>query len=257
MLPGLEAAAEPLSGEVIIVNFGGDPERLKYQLAHVGLSTRVVEVSGQQWFHKARAQNAGANFARHDLMFFCDCDILLDAPTVGTLARKVITNPGIFATLAGVSESRRNARQARHVVRFGYELSIKTADGRELHILDSEEDAADGTRQAPGLLLVRRDDFTRIDGYNGKLHGWGWEDQDMIARLTLGAGLRRISEGHAVHLSHDDATRTARYPLCKDRWESRDRMFRQALDAYDRNDFAGTFSRDRSELSCRLINVGF
>jgi hypothetical protein len=78
----------------------------------------------------------------------------------------------------------------------------------------------------------------------------------MIARLTLGAGLHRITEGYAIHLSHDDDARTSHYPPGKDRWESRDRMFRQALDAYDRNDFAGTFTRDCSEMTFSLINLG-
>jgi N-terminal domain of galactosyltransferase len=99
--------------------------------------------------------------------------------------------------------------------------------------VDNEEDAEKGTRQAPGLLLVRRSDFMRIEGYNGRLHGWGWEDQDMIARLTLGAGLRRIQRGVATHLSHGDTARIAHYPPVRDRWESRDRMFRQALSNYD------------------------
>jgi hypothetical protein len=132
------------------------------------------------------------------------------------------------------------------VVAFGYELHIKTADGRRLEIIDSEEDSQTGLRNAPGLLLVRRDDFVAINGYNAGLHGWGWEDQDMIARLTLGRGLRRVMAGNAIHLSHDDHARIAHYPAVASRWESRDRMFRTALANYDDNNFRGTYDRDRA-----------
>jgi hypothetical protein len=164
--------------------------------------------------------------------------------------------PGTFATLAGVRESERNSRRAGHVVRFGYQLRLRTADGRELEILDHEEDAEDGTRQAPGLLMVRREDFLRVDGYNAELHGWGWEDQDMISRLTLGAGLERIQHGHALHLSHDDQARIGAYPATRDRWESRDRMFRTALANYDRADFQGTYRQDVRDYPTAQLALG-
>ena len=249
-LPGLTRAAQLCNGRVTVVNFGGDAASLADQLV---ASVQVVDVPRVEFFNKARAQNIGAYSTHHDVLFFCDCDILVEPGIVEALAKKVIAGPGVFATLAGVRESETNARGAHHIVSFGYELVIKAADGRVLRIVDNEEDATDGTRQAPGLLFVRREDFLAIGGYNGNLHGWGWEDQDMIGRLTLGAGLTRISEGRAIHISHDDAARIANYPIVKDRWESRDRMFRAALANYDRADFQGTYEGDVRELSPLLV----
>jgi hypothetical protein len=246
-LPGMIAAAAAAGGDLTVVNYGGSRERLARQIAGCPGSLRIVEVPDQCYFNKSRAQNVGARHTAHPLLFFCDCDIILDPSTIARLAARLAERPGTFATLAGIRETTPNAREARNVVRFGYELRIRIASGRELRIVDYEEDAADGTRQAPGLLLVRRENFLRINGYNGRLHGWGWEDQDMIARLTLAAGLERILEGEALHLSHSDEARVAHYPMA-DRWESRDRMFRQALRYYDLGDFAGTFELDCSEL---------
>jgi hypothetical protein len=241
-LPGLVEAARLADGDLTIVNFGGDLHALRSQLQ--ASPTRVVDVASQRYFHKARAQNVGAAHTHRPVLFFCDCDIVVDAEGVARLAAQVAGQDGVFATLAGVRESRRNARGGRHVTSFGYTLRLRTADGRELSIVDDEEDAATGARHAPGLLLVRRTDFLAIDGYNARLHGWGWEDQDMIARLSLGRGLRRLSEGYAVHLSHDDDARIAHYPPVRDRWESRDRMFRAALANYDAADFRGTYRED-------------
>ena len=242
-LPGLVGTAREVGGEVIVVNFGGSREMLSEQLGGWAAGVNVVEAGPREYFNKSCAQNLGASHASGTLLFFCDCDIILDPGAVEQLAGQVMARPGTFGTLAGVRESEVNSRGGQHIVCFGYELIIRTADGRQLRIKDNEEDATDGSRQAPGLLLVRRSDFLAINGYNSGLRGWGWEDQDMISRLTLGAGLERITSGHAVHISHDDAARMRHYHIA-DRWESRDKMFRQALANYDRGDFRGTFAVD-------------
>jgi hypothetical protein len=243
-LPSMLRCAELTGGDVTIVNFAGDRQMLAHQLGQHAGQVRVLDITGEEFFNKSRAQNVGARHTDNPVLFFCDCDIVLDPEVVERMTRRLLAEEGTFATFAGVRESERNSRGGRHVVSFGYRLEIRTADGRRLSIVDSEEDAETGARQAPGLLFVRRVDFLGVSGYNAGLVGWGWEDQDMIARLTLGRGLTRISEGYAVHLSHDDHARVARYPKVKDRWESRDRMFRTALANYDDANFSGTYVAD-------------
>lgn len=243
-LPSMIAASQEVGGEVVIVNFGGNADRLRRQLEPCTGGFRIISGPPQRYFHKAVANNIGARFASHPILFFCDCDIILPEGLVPRLVDLLSKSAAHFATLAGIRETNVNSRGGRHVISFGYQLDIKTADGRRLKIVDNEEDATDGTRQAPGLLLVRKEDFLRIDGYNGQLHGWGWEDQDMISRLTLGAGLARINEGYALHISHDDEGRIAAYPPVSSRWESRDRMFRTALANYDDANFMGSYTDD-------------
>ena len=252
-LPGLVAAARAVGGDVTVVNFGGSRELLREQLGSFASEITVVQVVEERYFNKASAQNLGAAHSTQPVLFFCDCDIVVEPDTIRQLSQTVHSSPGVFATLAGVRESDLNSRGGNHVVCFGYELKIRTADGRELQIVDNEEDVEEGTRQAPGLLLVKRQDFLSINGYNSRLHGWGWEDQDMISRLTLGAGLTRIQQGIVIHLSHGDHDRIRAYPPVKDRWESRDRMFRQALANYDRADFRGTYDLDTSEKEARVL----
>jgi glycosyltransferase involved in cell wall biosynthesis len=248
-LPSLTRCAARHRGDVTIVNYGGDPVQLSALIRNAESLVRVVTVRDQGWFNKARAQNIGAAYSRNHLLFFCDCDILIDDGALDELVARVSADIGTFGTVAGVTETERNARRAGNVVMFGYHLKIRLANGRTLQIVDNEEDADDGTRQAPGLLMAHREGFERVGGYNGHLHGWGWEDQDMIARLTLGEGLMRIQSGYVRHISHDDDARIRHYPPVKDRWESRDRMFRQALANYDRGDFAGTLAVDVIELA--------
>jgi N-terminal domain of galactosyltransferase len=243
VLPALLELTDLVGGDVTVVDFGGAPGRLAALARPWRERINVVRVEGQRYFNKSCAQNVGVASSSQPILFFCDCDIVVDARSVATLVRRVADRPGCFGTLAGVRESTLNSRNGSHVTCFGYELLIRTTDGRELRIVDQEEDARDGTRHAPGLLVVRRSDLLSIGGYNSRLHGWGWEDQDMIGRLTLGAGLTRLAEGSAIHLSHDDAARVGAYPDA-DRWASRDHMFRQALANYDKADFEGTYDSD-------------
>ena len=251
-LPSMLSALDAVGGQLHIVNYSGTREMLDAQIGDHAKSVRVIEVADERYFNKAAAQNIGATHSDGDQLFFCDCDIVLDNEAIGSMIERMSRDDKSFGTLAGVRESELKSRGAHHVVSFGYELNIRTADGRHLRIVDNEEDAADGTRQAPGLLFVRRHHFEAINGYNGRLHGWGWEDQDMISRLTLGLGLTRINHGKAIHLSHDDQARIGFYPPVSSRWESRDRMFRAALDNYDRRDFSGTWREDANRLAERV-----
>lgn len=254
-LPALVQMANSVGGDVTIVNFGGSSDMLKAQLGDDGQEVSIVDVSDQEYFNKSCAQNLGAFHTAQPFLFFCDCDTIIDRETCASLLDQINSRPGTFGTFAQLRETAVNSRGGKHVTCFGYELKIHTADGRQLKIVDNEEDAEAGTRQAPGLLMVRRQDFLTIDGYNSRLHGWGWEDQDMISRLTLGNGLERITYGSAIHISHDDHARIGHYPPVKNRWESRDRMFRQALANYDNANFQGTYDLDVQQIAAKKISA--
>jgi glycosyltransferase involved in cell wall biosynthesis len=253
-LPQMLKLAHCLDATVTIVNYAGSPGELARQTAGA-TGVGLIQIEGPSWFNKSRANNIGAAASGGEFLFFCDCDILLEEGQFRPLFEQVSSRPGTFGTLAGVKETQVNSRQAGNLVCFGYSLHLRTANGRALTIVDNEEDAVDGSRQAPGLLLVRREDFLAVGGYNGGFEGWGWEDQDMIARLTLAGGLERLQHGIARHISHDDAARTKRYACgAADRWESRDRIFRKALENYDMGRFEGTYRED-AETYSRLHQV--
>src|SRR5205085_7514704 len=137
-----------LNGDLTIVNFGGSKEMLCEQITRFGSEVHVIQVDNQVYFNKACAQNLGAGYSVQPLLFFCDCDIVLTPESIESLAGQIQNRPSTFATLAAVKESDTNSRGGKHVVCFGYELRIRTADGRKLCIVDNEEDASDGSRQA-------------------------------------------------------------------------------------------------------------
>lgn len=244
-IPTFIAEARAVGGEVVLVNLGGNESDLRRYLGSHADGLRVVNRYAAEHFSKPRAMNIGAALCTHDVLFFCDCDVVLEAGSVAALRDAVLGDAGTFATLRYVVEAVPTEKKG-HILRCDYALRIILRSGREVRIENHEHDMPAGHRKAPGLLCVRREHFREIQGYNSHLSGWGWEDQDMICRLTLGLGLRRRSMGQGVHLTHDDEQRTTAYEQ-KDKWLSRDRAFRHALAAYDRGEFLGTLSADSAE----------
>lgn len=72
-----------------------------------------------------------------------------------------------------------------------------------------------------GSVLVSRDDFLAVGGYDEVLHDWGGEDDDFYHRLDAFAGLSRVAfpGGMVTALTHDDASHT-RFLRESDRWLS-------------------------------------
>jgi glycosyltransferase involved in cell wall biosynthesis len=243
-LPTLISCCEEIGGEVVIVNFGGNKDILQEQIESHEQKISIINVQNTQAFNKPIAQNIGAKYTKYPFLFFCDCDIFFETNVIKELLDKVTQQRNVFGTLLGIQETIINSRNAGNLELFGYHLRLRINDGTEVNIVDNEEDASQGTRQAPGILLVKRQDFEKIEGYNSALDGWGWEDQDMVCRLTLYAKLHRINHGMAFHISHDDESRMMGYNNYQNRWQSRDIMFRRALNNYDKNDFLGTYSHD-------------
>ena len=241
-LPHMISVAEEIKGEIILVNFGGDSELLQGAII-ASPYLRLIDVGTTGYFNKPAAQNIGASYAGFPRLFFCDCDIILSGSILADLCQGLERTDRAFVTIAGVRESVSNARNANNLTCFGYRLHLKVRNGREVFIDDHEEDALTGERNAPGLLMVNKADFEFVGGYNSQLDGWGWEDQDMICRLTLHAGLARVLAGHVIHVSHPEEERMAAYPY-QDRWTSRDKMFRLALANYDASRFEGSFAYD-------------
>ena len=243
-LSSILRAGADVGGEVIIVNFGGNLEQLCGELPHDRSSLRLISVAGTKSFNKSAAQNIGIANAVHPICFFCDCDIVLPVPGLKQIVSDGLDVEHEFRTIKNIRETELNTREARNIRSFGYTLRIRLQNDRMIEIVDSEEDIESGLRSSPGLLIAARRHIVEINGYNSSFLGWGWEDQDMICRLTLGLGLRRSSIGCLDHISHNETSRVVNYPAGLSRWETRDKMFRAALANYDYANFLGTLSTD-------------
>lgn len=162
----------------------------------------------------------------------------------------VIKGHNFFGTIRQVKETQANMRGANNIVQLGYKIFLKTKDGAKIIITDSEENALDGSRNAHGLLLVKRLDFEKVNGYNKQIVGWGWEDVDIICRLVLYAKLKHILFGTALHITHGDNFRIHYDKKYENRWHNRDCMFRQSIALYDKEIYMGTYAEDSK--SCEI-----
>ena len=85
-----------------------------------------------------------------------------------------------------------------------------------------------------GFSFFPREDFVAINGYNERIRGWGFDDEDFYRRMEK-RGLERIVimniEQFLYHIPHNDAMRTANYPQ-KDKHET-NRSNERIIKEYD------------------------
>jgi len=86
-------------------------------------------------------------------------------------------------------------------------LEFTFPDGRKIHYQASRRNASGNMRAGPGILLTKKSDLLKVQGYNSNLETWGWEDDDILVRLQYALRLRRVQTGAALHLTHGDDRR--------------------------------------------------
>jgi hypothetical protein len=150
----------------------------------------VERVPGQRWFHKCKAHNAGAHRALAEgaeYLCFLDADTLV-APTFVEWIRA-------------------------HVARRTFVIAGQRPDGSDVP-------------SVTGLLVVHRDAFRQVGGFDELFKGWGGEDIEMRLRLFLLAGLDYVDVPLQLitPLPHEDALRAQFYSETDVRASNRDNM---------------------------------
>jgi hypothetical protein len=225
--------------EVVVVNCGGDAEALGSLLAGYPANIRSVRAR-HQGFNKCFAQNVGAWAAVGETLLLLDADVVLEAD-LPQLAADVM-GPDAFMTVAGVRESDAPVPpKGEAAIEIAHQLEITIAGGRVIQLETNRTRPLAGVRSGPGLLAVHRRHYLAIGGANSALHGWGWEDLDLIARLQFELGLVRVQAGNVLHLSHPDSARSLQE---QSRCESEQDNFMTCLANYAAGLFHGTYARD-------------
>jgi hypothetical protein len=150
----------------------------------------VERVTNQRLFQKCKAHNAGAYRALSEgAEYLC----FLDADTV--------VAPNFFEWIRS------------HVTRGSFLIAGKRPDGSDLP-------------SVTGLLVVHRDAFLQVGGFDESFRGWGGEDIEMRLRLFLLAGLDYVDVPLSLisPLPHGDALRTQFYAEGDIRASNRDNM---------------------------------
>lgn len=163
--------ALPAVSEVVIVDWSSQ-EPVMAALQAAGITdprVRIVRVDGAPRWVLSQAFNAGFRAARHDTILKLDADIVLSDDF---MTRNAL--PGNAAFVAG------NWRTA-----------------------------AKGQEHVNGFFLVGKSGLARVGGFNEFITTYGWDDDDLYARLQA-AGLERrdVAPDTIYHLPHTDEART-------------------------------------------------
>lgn len=202
----------PPVGEVIVVCCGGNLQELRSLLAPDFDFVKVEHVRSTV-FNKGLALNMGAHRSKGDRLLFLDVDVIL-APDWAAQAARLTEDEGLVF-LGRVEES-----------------SDEPQDWDECF-------APDGSRLAPGIVMLRRKDFLAVEGMNSALSGWGYEDIDLFHRMQAKQVPFSLL-GWGVHLSHRDTTRQ----FADEKLQNQERNASDCQARYARKNYQGTLQED-------------
>ncbi len=223
--------------EVIVVNGGGETDRLRDLIGRSGCDrVRLIDLRGMAEFSRSACLNVGVFSSRGDRVFTLDADVILSAPFLEEALAEVQRRE-CFVSVAEVVETEPEMQAERWnrsspILRKVITTEVTGERGRTASIQYAV--GRDGTRTGSGLMVVRKEHFVAVQGFNSGLTGWGFEDYDFQLRLQLALGIERRSFGQVRHLSHErSGTR-----------ESNSRNRTASFRNYDCGNYLGTLDAD-------------
>lgn len=144
-------------------------------------------------FNRSRARNNAYSKAKHDTIVIADADTVIDPSSL--IKGLSMVSDGIapwvipYTTYYNLSEE--------------YSVRLKMADG---FLLPNEKDLDFSYEHRilswAGILILSRDAFDSVGGYDERFEGWGWEDNAFRLKLDMEYGEHQRCEGNAYHLWH-------------------------------------------------------
>ncbi len=234
--------------EVIVVNCAGSQADLREtlsgprprQLCFVDVETSV--------FNKCLSQNLGASIAQADRLFLLDSDIVLTEDFFPA-AFDTITEQRFFTIERALESEPEPASPDDHLEEMIHQLSFVGRGGRKA-TARVHRVLHDGSRNAPGLIVLARKHFLEVDGMNSDLNGYGFEDRDLLLRLQFALGLEERSAGTVLHLSHKNE---AQHEAWRDRQKSEHLNFAACLKNYRAGHYRGTYSDDVAQWKQKMF----
>ncbi|MCB0196794.1 MAG: glycosyltransferase family 2 protein [Anaerolineae bacterium] len=226
--------------EIIVVCCAGDFDQLQELFVdHYLPEVRWLNLPNEH-FNKSLALNIGGSVARSDKLFFLDTDVLLKYDFLAEALH--VLDGSTFVTVDRVFESHPTRRVTGSRLKdFANSIEFVTDDERVVRVERNRIRFSDGSRSAPGLILLSKAHFYQVQGMNAELKRWGWEDIDLMVRLQLLLGLERRQLGAVVHLSHGDDVRNL---VNEPRPRSEFRNSSISMANYQQGNYYGTYQQN-------------
>jgi glycosyltransferase involved in cell wall biosynthesis len=237
--------------EVLVINCGGSVPGLRQLIQDTRLDyVQPIEVPSPV-FNKCLALNIGIHASRAPILLMLDADIILQSDLLEESLPHL--NEDAYVTLKTIRESEKihEASPANQAISQSSAFLREFVKVDEIEFFWIDETSTKVTthayplqnaKSAPGILVARKEHLLEIDGYNAEMKFWGWEDLDVLLRLSRTLRLRRVECGSAIHLTHDDSRRAIKGGENRVRTDTEN--FLLAWSRYSRGNFAGTYKDD-------------
>lgn len=240
--------------EIIIVNCSGQADWLdRLCRSYACDNIKIVNVK-QEVFNKSLAINLGAYKASSKTLFLLDADIIIKDDFIDAALSQLRDDRFICINRVYESDSENNSSD-QHVKlkEVAYFIEIVVND-KKLLVETNRVRLLDGSRSAPGLILLSKNHFLAVNGMNSVLQYWGWEDIDMQIRLQAMLNLSMYKLGSVIYLSHGDEVRNFRK---NSRAESETTNFSICLSKYNVSDYRGSYDNDIERFANCLVERSF
>lgn len=138
-------------------------------------------------FKKTQAYNTGAKLAKGDIFCFLDADVFINRDSFESLYSQIRDVNGVYLGYNGT---------AIYTTRSGkieFEESLSNWD-KMCSLIDfnnvrtnycTSKYIVGNTNAVGGCLLMNRQTFNKIKGFNPNFIGWGYEDNEIISRTKI------------------------------------------------------------------------
>lgn len=225
--------------EVIVVNYGGDKKQIDQIINLSNLKNIKLLNIKSEVFNKSRAINIGVFNAKNEIVFLLDCDIIMNDSIIDITSK---LSEKTFLTLEKTKESEQSNDKIikGEITEIAYFIGFKNSHGKEIKVETNRMYLSENSRSCPGLVIVSKKNFIKVNGMNSDLIGWGWEDIDLVYRLEY-HNIHRQKKGSCIHLTHSD---NSRYLIKENKAINEDYNFKKAMANYLIGDFLGTYLKD-------------
>jgi hypothetical protein len=181
---------------------------------HFGWPVCVGEDPGEGRFNRSAALNAAASQQPWDVAIVADSDTWVPPPQLEQATKLAVKSGRLVSALTGVIELDPDCTEAVLSNRFSETtLSVGTVRTGELATQSS-------------MLVVTRELWDNIGGFDPKFTGWGGEDNAFWRAAAILAGEPMRVPGYAFHLWHE--------PAAPDHWKRSDPGYRNNVARWNR-----------------------
>jgi glycosyltransferase involved in cell wall biosynthesis len=166
------------NSEVIVVDYDCPDHTFDHVRMHFP-SAKVLKVEDRPYFNNWEARNIGAASAAGDIFAFVDADTVISPDFSDWILKNI--NSGIYA-------------------------KMPNAISLQFH---KDQSLGPGSNRFEGLLILPKETFLKLEGYDDLLQGWGaGGDTDMVDRLEFHGRKRLLMpealvERSITHSDHD------------------------------------------------------